>query len=79
MSKPAPMDEVVRGGYDDIAEKYLSSRDQLADMRFLDQLIERLPARATVLDLGCGLEYRSISTSFQRSRDHRYRPIGEAD
>ena len=54
MSKPAPMDEVVRRGYDHIAEKYLSSRDQLADIRFLDQFIERLPAGATVLDLGCG-------------------------
>ena len=45
----------VREGYNVIAERYLSERKRDSeDVRLLDELIERLPAHAKVLDAGCG-------------------------
>ena len=52
-----PMDskKTVREGYNVIAERYLSERKRDSeDVRLLDELIERLPAHAKVLDAGCG-------------------------
>ena len=46
---------VVRAGYDDIAARYLAERPiDGADLERLDDLLDRLPARACVLDAGCG-------------------------
>jgi SAM-dependent methyltransferase len=46
---------IVRVGYDAIAEKYLASRRcDGQDIRLLGELIARLPAGAEVLDAGCG-------------------------
>lgn len=46
---------VVRAGYDDIAARYLAERPtEAADVERLDDLLDRLPARARVLDAGCG-------------------------
>jgi ubiquinone/menaquinone biosynthesis C-methylase UbiE len=47
--------KTVREGYNVIAERYLSERNRdSADVRLLDQFIERLPTNAQVLDAGCG-------------------------
>jgi SAM-dependent methyltransferase len=47
--------DVVREGYDRIAEAYLAgSRGGRVRRRFLDETLVRLPAGARVLDLGCG-------------------------
>jgi SAM-dependent methyltransferase len=48
--------EIVREGYDAIAEKYLTARNEThpADIELLQELVHRLPKRARVLDAGCG-------------------------
>jgi len=47
--------ETVKAGYNIIAERYLAERTRDSeDIRLLDDLIERLPANASVLDAGCG-------------------------
>lgn len=47
--------KTVREGYNAIAERYLSERSRdSADVRLLDEFIERLPTNAQVLDAGCG-------------------------
>jgi ubiquinone/menaquinone biosynthesis C-methylase UbiE len=49
--------EIVRSGYDAIAERYLAwSEDVVNDprARFTNELVRRLPDGARVLDLGCG-------------------------
>ena len=44
-----------REGYNHIAERYLAERTRDSqDVRLLDELMERLPASAKVLDAGCG-------------------------
>jgi SAM-dependent methyltransferase len=46
---------VVKNGYEAAAESYLSDRPRNArDVAVLEQLTSRLPARGSVLDLGCG-------------------------
>lgn len=46
---------IVRDGYQRVAEAYTASRSALtADVRLLDEFIALLPARARVLDAGCG-------------------------
>ena len=45
----------VREGYNAIADRYLAERTRDSeDVRLLNELIERLPANARVLDAGCG-------------------------
>ena len=45
----------VKAGYDKIARRYLADRTlNSQDVRLLDDLIERLPENAKVLDAGCG-------------------------
>jgi ubiquinone/menaquinone biosynthesis C-methylase UbiE len=45
----------VREGYNAIATRYLAERTRdSADVRLLDDFIERLPENANVLDAGCG-------------------------
>jgi ubiquinone/menaquinone biosynthesis C-methylase UbiE len=47
--------QTVRIGYDKIAGDYLAGRTRNSmDIRLLDELIERLPLQAKVLDAGCG-------------------------
>jgi len=47
--------KTVREGYNAIAKRYLAERTRdSADVRLLDELIERLPSGARVLDAGCG-------------------------
>lgn len=47
--------EVVRKGYNAIAERYLAERTRDSeDVRLLGEFIERLPPHAKVLDAGCG-------------------------
>jgi len=47
--------EIVKAGYNAIANRYLAERARDSeDVRLLNELIERLPADASVLDAGCG-------------------------
>ena len=47
--------QVVRAGYNSIAQEYLKLRSETsADVMLLDDLLERLPMGARVLDAGCG-------------------------
>src|SRR3989344_4256049 len=46
--------DLVRHGYNKVAEDYSSSRDVFKSNKYLDRLIELLPANATILDIGCG-------------------------
>jgi ubiquinone/menaquinone biosynthesis C-methylase UbiE len=48
---------IVRAGYNEIAERYLSWSERVVNdprARFTDELVRRLPESARVLDLGCG-------------------------
>ncbi|MEW5925129.1 MAG: class I SAM-dependent methyltransferase [Candidatus Zixiibacteriota bacterium] len=46
---------IVKAGYDKIARDYLASRStDSEDVRLLDELVQRLPRGAKVLDAGCG-------------------------
>ena len=47
--------ETVRAGYNNIADRYLAERTRDSeDVQLLDDLIQRLPAHAKLLDAGCG-------------------------
>ena len=47
--------EIVRAGYNKMADRYLAERTQNSeDVRLLDELVSRLPKGAKVLDAGCG-------------------------
>lgn len=47
--------KTVRNGYNAIANRYLAERTRdSADVRLLEDFMERLPAGADVLDAGCG-------------------------
>lgn len=46
--------DLVRRGYDEIAERYLEDRDRWASSVHLDRLLSHLPDRARILDVGCG-------------------------
>jgi SAM-dependent methyltransferase len=47
--------DVVKAGYDAIASEYLASRNaDSPDVRLLQELVQRLPKGARVLDAGCG-------------------------
>jgi len=47
--------ETVKAGYNAIADRYLAERTRdSADVRLLDDFIQRLPVHADVLDAGCG-------------------------
>ncbi|MHB8574078.1 MAG: SAM-dependent methyltransferase [Dehalococcoidia bacterium] len=64
--------ESVREAYDQIAERYLSARDQFASTPYLDLLTERLRPGSTVLDVGCG----AGAPIDQYLIEHGYRVIG---
>ena len=47
--------KTVKEGYNAIADRYLAERTRDSeDVRLVDDFIERLPAKAKVLDAGCG-------------------------
>jgi ubiquinone/menaquinone biosynthesis C-methylase UbiE len=47
--------ETVKAGYNAIADTYLKTRTiDSEDVRLLEELVQRLPKRARVLDAGCG-------------------------
>lgn len=47
--------ETVQAGYNTIAAKYLATRtEDSEDIRLLQELVQRLPVGAKVLDAGCG-------------------------
>ena len=47
--------KTVKDGYDAIAYQYLASRTQkTTDLQLLDEFIRKQPAKARVLDAGCG-------------------------
>jgi ubiquinone/menaquinone biosynthesis C-methylase UbiE len=46
--------EVVRRGYDEIADRYLAARTTGGDLALLPELVGRLSAGDAVLDAGCG-------------------------
>lgn len=49
--------DIVEAGYDRIADRHLAWIDEIRGdprLRFLQELVARLPARPTLLDLGCG-------------------------
>ena len=46
---------IVREGFNAIAASYLATRSEDSeDVRLLQELVERLPKGAQVLDAGCG-------------------------
>ncbi len=47
-------DDIVRAGYERIAETYAAQRNQFESLRFLERFIEVVPAGGTILDIGCG-------------------------
>ncbi len=46
--------KLVRKGYDNIADVYLSSRDQFKNQKYLSKLNDLLKKKSTILDIGCG-------------------------
>lgn len=48
------MEDIVRAGYEQVAETYLARRDRVSNLKYVDMLVALLPAGARVLDVGCG-------------------------
>jgi cyclopropane fatty-acyl-phospholipid synthase-like methyltransferase len=48
------VNEFVRDGYDQIAERYAAQRDAFESLPYLERFRELLPKGGRVLDLGCG-------------------------
>jgi cyclopropane fatty-acyl-phospholipid synthase-like methyltransferase len=46
--------EIVRSGYDAIAQRYLAARDPTDKMRYVQRLAGAIPRGGSVLDVGCG-------------------------
>ncbi len=46
--------DLVKQGYNKIAERYTATRDQFSNVKYLEKLAELLKPGATVLDIGCG-------------------------
>lgn len=46
--------DLIRLGYDKIANVYLANRNRLKSAKYIQQLLKYLPKNATILDLGCG-------------------------
>ena len=52
--KPDEHGNIVKEGYNKIAEKYYQDRDLFKNKKEIDDFIEHLPDAAVVLDIGCG-------------------------
>ncbi|MFB0502653.1 MAG: class I SAM-dependent methyltransferase [Candidatus Bathyarchaeia archaeon] len=50
----AEREEIVRSGYDKIAEEYQADRGIFDHTRELDELLSLLPRNGRILDVGCG-------------------------
>ncbi len=46
--------EIVRAGYNKIAELYLKEREKFENWRELQEFCSKLPSNAKILDVGCG-------------------------
>lgn len=46
--------DIVKTGYNKIAKKYSSSRNQFKNNKYLDKLINMLEPGSKILDIGCG-------------------------
>lgn len=46
--------DLVRAGYDRIAQTYLANRARLKSSKYVQQFLKYLPKQSTILDLGCG-------------------------
>lgn len=46
--------KIVKTGYNKIAQKYSSNRDQFKNNKYLDKLVNLLKPGAKILDIGCG-------------------------
>jgi len=61
--------EIVKAGYNSIANKYLAVRTRdSADVQLIDRLLSRLPKNSLVLDAGCGA---GIPITQLLSQNHR--------
>lgn len=68
--------ELVRAGYDAMADRYLAWSAEIADEprdRFLGELLDRLPAGSDIVDLGCGAGVPS--TRAMAEAGHRVRGV----
>ncbi len=52
--QPDEHGDIVKDGYDKIAEKYNKDRDLFRNKKEIDEFIEQLPDNAVILDIGCG-------------------------
>ena len=46
--------DLVKKGYNEVAETYFSQRDQFKNNTYLDRCIKLLKSGASILDIGCG-------------------------
>ena len=46
--------DIVRNGYNQVAELYVEARDQWQSNPHLDRMLDRLPPDSQILDVGCG-------------------------
>ncbi len=46
--------DLVRQGYNQVAQTYLARRDRLKSGKYVQKLLKLLPKKSIVLDLGCG-------------------------
>jgi len=64
--------EIVRAGYNAIPDDYLAARTtDSADVQLLDDLVQRLPQGAKILDAGCG-----AGVPIARMLSHRFQVVG---
>jgi 2-polyprenyl-3-methyl-5-hydroxy-6-metoxy-1,4-benzoquinol methylase len=47
--------EIVKAGYDKIAELYVKEREKFENWRELQEFCSKLPSKAKILDVGCGM------------------------
>jgi SAM-dependent methyltransferase len=53
-AEPSSVTDLVRRGYEEVADDYAAQRDTTPNFPYLVRFVEALPPSAKVLDLGCG-------------------------